>query len=103
MLALGGIYSFLLGHQGHAVPGHPGLLDAIGNDYMFIALFVLQVMTLAVLIKRWHDRNKSGFWLLINLLPVIGQVWMVIELGVLPGTPGTNRFGPSPKSATTAL
>lgn len=53
---------------------------------------------LAVTAKRWHDRDKSAWWLLINLIPVIGWIWQVIEGGFLDGTPGSNRFGPSPKS-----
>ncbi len=46
--------------------------------------------------KRWHDRNKSGWWSLIAFVPVIGGIWMLIELGILPGTQGQNRFGPDP-------
>jgi len=52
---------------------------------------------LAVTVKRWHDRDKSGWWILINLVPVIGWVWQVIECGFFDGSPGPNRFGPSPK------
>ncbi len=52
---------------------------------------------LAVLVKRWHDRDKSGWWVLINLIPVIGWIWQLIECGFLDGTQGPNRFGASPK------
>ncbi len=52
--------------------------------------------TLAVAAKRWHDRDKSAWWILINLVPVIGWLWSLIETGFLPGTPGENRFGPDP-------
>ncbi len=54
-------------------------------------------MKLAVLVKRWHDRDKSGWWVLITLVPVIGWAWQLIECGFLDGTPGPNRYGPSPK------
>jgi uncharacterized membrane protein YhaH (DUF805 family) len=50
----------------------------------------------AVTIKRWHDRSKSGWWILINLIPVVGDIWSLIENGFLKGTPGENRFGPDP-------
>ena len=50
----------------------------------------------AVTVKRWHDRNKSGWWILINLIPVVGDLWSLIENGFLKGTPGENRFGPDP-------
>ncbi len=49
--------------------------------------------------KRWHDRDKSGWWTLIILVPVIGSLWMLIECGFLKGTDGPNRFGPDPLSA----
>jgi uncharacterized membrane protein YhaH (DUF805 family) len=52
--------------------------------------------SLVVTIKRWHDRNKSGWWILINLVPVVGDIWSVVENGFLKGTPGENRFGPNP-------
>ena len=46
--------------------------------------------------KRWHDRDKSGWWTLIGFVPVIGAIWLVVELGILRGTQGDNRFGPDP-------
>ena len=51
---------------------------------------------LAVTTKRWHDRDKSGWWSLILLVPVVGAIWMTVECGFLRGTDGLNRFGPDP-------
>ena len=51
---------------------------------------------LAVNAKRWHDRNKSAWWLLIELIPLIGSIWTCVELGFLKGTYGRNRFGRDP-------
>jgi uncharacterized membrane protein YhaH (DUF805 family) len=50
----------------------------------------------AISIKRWHDRNKTGWWLIITLIPVLG-IWNLVECGFLSGTPGPNKFGPNPK------
>jgi len=47
----------------------------------------------AIYTKRWHDRDKSGWWSLIGFVPIIGGLWLTIELGFLGGTPGSNRFG----------
>lgn len=47
-------------------------------------------------IKRFHDRNKSGWWLLIQFVPLIGVIWYFVEAFCLPGTVGDNRFGPDP-------
>ena len=52
--------------------------------------------SLAVYTKRWHDHNKSGWWTLILFVPAIGPIWMLVELGFLPGTIGPNRFGSDP-------
>jgi uncharacterized membrane protein YhaH (DUF805 family) len=51
---------------------------------------------LVLSVKRWHDRNKSGRWILINLVPVVGWLWHLIECGFLRGTIGPNRFGQDP-------
>jgi uncharacterized membrane protein YhaH (DUF805 family) len=52
--------------------------------------------SLALSIKRWHDRNKSGWWVLIGLVPIIGGLWALIETGFLPGTIGPNEYGLDP-------
>lgn len=47
----------------------------------------------AISAKRWHDRDQSAWWLLINLVPVLGVIWSLVVNGLLRGTVGTNRFG----------
>jgi uncharacterized membrane protein YhaH (DUF805 family) len=59
----------------------------------------LTYASLAVWAKRWHDRDKSGWWSLIALVPIVGAIWILVELGCLPGTEGPNRFGPDPLAA----
>ena len=62
-----------------------------------IILFLLLLWpSICLYAKRWHDRDKSGWWSLIGLIPIIGGLWMLIELGFLRGTDGPNRFGPDP-------
>ncbi len=51
---------------------------------------------LALQIKRWHDRDKSGWWCLVGLVPLIGSIWVIVECGFLQGTAGPNRFGADP-------
>ena len=50
---------------------------------------------LAIYAKRWHDRDKSAWWILITLIPLVGATWGLVECGFLPGTVGPNRFGVS--------
>lgn len=56
---------------------------------------------LAVSVKRWHDRGKSGWWVLIGLIPVIGSLWVLIECGFLAGDDGYNDYGPDPLTPIT--
>lgn len=48
---------------------------------------------LALSVKRWHDRNKSGWWVLINFVPFIGAIWVLIENGFLAGDVESNNYG----------
>jgi len=60
----------------------------------FLLLYVLCLwINVATTVKRYHDRNKSGFWFLIVLVPVIGGLWQLIECGFLSGTAGGNSYG----------
>jgi len=70
----------------------------IGQLLVFWALGLGLVMWvgLAVQAKRWHDRGKSGWWWLLGLVPMIGTIWVLVELGFLAGTPGGNAYGPPP-------
>ena len=52
----------------------------------------------AAQIKRWHDINKSGLWCFINLIPCVGPLWALIELGFQRGTKGPNGYGDDPIS-----
>jgi uncharacterized membrane protein YhaH (DUF805 family) len=104
-----------------------GVMFGSSLFYLAIGLMVVigilaLVSGIAVGIKRLHDRDKSGWWLLVfYLLPAILQqvgphagpigfvfsiagfaisVWMIVELGCLRGTIGPNKYGPDPLAAT---
>lgn len=55
---------------------------------------------LAISVKRLHDRDQSGWWLLVGLIPLLGQLWYFIVVMCLPGTAGENRFGSDPREAS---
>jgi uncharacterized membrane protein YhaH (DUF805 family) len=89
----------------------------------FVMLFFLFWPNLAIQMKRWHDRDKSGWFVLINVIPLVASlvisglqdepgtvvpipitagvgilslvcgIWVLVELGFLRGTIGPNRFG----------
>lgn len=50
---------------------------------------------LAVQFRRLHDTDRSAWWLLILLIPLIGSI-VILVFDCLPGTQGNNRFGPDP-------
>jgi uncharacterized membrane protein YhaH (DUF805 family) len=63
------------------------------------ATLVLAVwINVACTVKRFHDRNKSGFWFFIVFVPYIGGLWQLVECGFLAGTPASNNYGPPPGS-----
>jgi len=72
--------------------GSDGMVSAIIGILMLIAGIMLHI-------KRCHDRGKSGCWCLLLLIPVVGFIWAVIDLGILPGTVGPNEYGPDPLGA----
>lgn len=94
-VALAGIIYARQGLQGIEA-ARDGDLERLSASMVAI-LFAATVLTtwigLAVSIKRFHDRDKSGFWILIIFVPLIGPLWQFIECGFLAGTDGGNRFG----------
>ncbi|MGF1807380.1 DUF805 domain-containing protein, partial [Aliivibrio sifiae] len=70
--------------------------SAAGFVVILIALVLNLWESCALYIKRFHDRNKSGWWMLISLVPFIGGLWLLIECGCLSGNEGDNKFGPEP-------
>lgn len=54
-----------------------------------IISFVVWLATLSISFRRLHDSNHSGWWILVNILPLIGQLWFIILL-LLPSR--QNRY-----------
>ncbi|MFD5145828.1 DUF805 domain-containing protein [Streptomyces sp. NPDC058401] len=52
---------------------------------------------LGLAIRRLHDLGKSGWWLLIGLVPLVGGIWLLV-LTATEGQPNPNQYGPSPKA-----
>lgn len=64
-----------------------------------VALLVqlgLLLPTLGVGVRRLHDTNRSGWWILISLVPFIGGIILIVFY-VMDSTPGPNQFGPNPR------
>lgn len=99
------------------------LAPSIAHLILPVFLIVILVPDLAITAKRWHDRGKSSWWLLLNIPLVIGRMtvpvgdpslagqpsilqaatsfaalacglWILVECGFLKGTDGENQYGP---------
>ena len=72
-------------------------LDVMTGLPVFAALITLALLapSITVGVRRLHDRDMSGWWILLVLIPAIGTLILLI-LFVMRGTQGPNRFGPEP-------
>ncbi len=66
-----------------------------GFVYVAYSLFAL-IPNLALSVRRLHDVGKSGWFLLIAFIPIIGGIWLIV-LYCLDSDPETNKWGPNPK------
>lgn len=65
--------------------------------FQVIVTLALVVPGLAVAVRRLHDIDRSGWWYLINLIPLVGFIIFIVWACTI-GTQGPNRFGPDPLS-----
>ncbi|WP_294256216.1 DUF805 domain-containing protein [uncultured Sphingomonas sp.] len=74
-------------------PSGLGLVWGLVGGLAYLAILVPAI---AVQVRRFHDRDMSGWFVLLNFIPYVGGL-IVFVFMVLPGTPGENRFGLDPK------
>jgi uncharacterized membrane protein YhaH (DUF805 family) len=58
----------------------------------YIVALALFLPSLSVAVRRLHDTDMSGWWFLLNLIPIIGFL-ILLYFYIIKGTPGPNRFG----------
>jgi uncharacterized membrane protein YhaH (DUF805 family) len=86
------------------IEGVLGLTGMVGGVYgplttlLFLAIIVPSI---AVQVRRFHDQDKSGWFVLLALIPFLGGLAILVFM-CLEGTKGPNRFGPDPKDPTSA-
>jgi len=83
-----------------SVIGTGGALGPYGIVTLVVILGLL-VPSLAAGVRRLHDTDRSGWWLLIALVPLVGAIVLLIFF-MLEGIKGPNRFGPDPYAAEPA-
>jgi uncharacterized membrane protein YhaH (DUF805 family) len=75
------------------------ILTVLAHAFFFIVIiFYLGILvpSLAVAVRRLHDTNRSGWYLLLGFIPIVGGIILLV-FTVSDSTPGDNRFGPNPK------
>jgi uncharacterized membrane protein YhaH (DUF805 family) len=74
------------------------LIDTSFNIIVFQVVVGLALLLpqLAVIVRRLHDTDRTGWWILIGLVPVVGNIVLLVFM-LLDSDPQPNRFGPSPK------
>ena len=66
-----------------------------GGPLSFVLGLAVLLPNIAVGVRRLHDIDRTGWWLLIGLIPIVGLITLIVFY-VMRGTPGPNRFGPAP-------
>lgn len=71
----------------------------IGNAILqLIVSLALLLPSLAVAARRLHDTGRTGWWLLLGLIPLVGAIVLLVFM-CMDSQPGQNAYGPSPKDA----
>lgn len=69
-----------------------GLIDpTVASALVMLFLLAVIVPMIAVGVRRMHDTDHSGWWIIVPIVPLV--------FALMDGTPGDNRFGPSPKGS----
>lgn len=72
-------------------------VQSTGGPVTIILMLAVLLPGLAMSVRRLHDTDRSGWWLLIGLVPLIGAIVLLVFY-CTGGTSGSNRFGPDPKA-----
>ncbi|WNV76823.1 DUF805 domain-containing protein [Geodermatophilus sp. DSM 44513] len=73
-------------------------VDAVLDTTVFglVVALALFLPSLAVSVRRLHDIGRTGWWVLLGLVPLVGTIVLIV-FACLDSEPGPNRFGPAPK------
>jgi uncharacterized membrane protein YhaH (DUF805 family) len=78
------------------IAGLSGMVGGVYGPLTTILLLGVIIPSIAVQVRRFHDQDKSGWFVLLSLIPFLGAI-IVLVFMFLEGTKGPNRFGPDPK------
>jgi uncharacterized membrane protein YhaH (DUF805 family) len=84
------------------VLGIRSVSNGLGQILYIVLILAVLVPSLAVAVRRLHDTGRSGWWILIGLIPIIGAIVLIVFY-VQDSEPGANEHGPSPKGDAGAV
>jgi uncharacterized membrane protein YhaH (DUF805 family) len=98
-----GVIDNLLGTGSFSTSSGGGEIGVAAGMGLLGGIYWLAVLlpSLAVSVRRLHDTDRSGWWLLIALVPLVGAIVLLVFCA-LEGTRGPNRYGEDPKSQASA-
>ena len=93
------LFSALISIAFAIIDGLMGTFNSEAGTGLLGGIYSLAVLipSIAVSVRRLHDTDHSGWWLLIALAPCIGAIVLLVFM-VTDSTPGNNQYGPSPKA-----
>ncbi len=76
--------------------GMSGMFGGLYGPLSMLLILGIIIPSIAVQVRRFHDQDKSGWFVLIGFIPLVGGLAVLVFM-CLEGTNGPNRFGPDPK------
>ena len=76
-------------------------IPVLGLLFMLLSIvypLAVLIPSIAVCVRRLHDTNRTGWLVLLGLIPIVGVIILIV-FGIQEGTPGDNQYGPDPKKA----
>jgi uncharacterized membrane protein YhaH (DUF805 family) len=101
MFVLGVFIAVILLSIIEGIVGLSGMVGGVYGPLTVIFFLAIIVPSIAVQVRRFHDQDKSGWFVLLALIPFIGGLAVLVFM-CLEGTRGPNRFGPDPKDPASA-
>ena len=95
------LFNIIVGIVLAAIDALLGTFSSSSNIGLLSGIYSLAVLipTLALTVRRLHDVDRTGWWILIGLVPLIGGIVLLV-FALLDGTPSSNQYGSNPKEGS---
>lgn len=101
MFLLGVVVAAVVTSIIEGVLGLSGMVGGVYGPLTLLLILAIFIPSLACQVRRFHDQDKSGWFVLLGLIPLLGGL-VVLVFMCLEGTKGPNQYGPDPKGPDAA-